>query len=117
MAKRLVLAAAAAALWLFIYLLEFKTLDNEDIMSYGWKDGGCFKVSEALDFQGGDCYGLPGIIDFQGGDMTLRGDELYDQDILIGRIVERKYRIYAEPYIVIQSQSGEMYYFVGKWSN
>ncbi len=85
-----------------LYLCYFKTLDNDDILAYGWKGGGC---------------GLPEVLDFRGGGMRLDGNTLYVGNTPRGRIVKREYRPLIEPVLEIASETGEICPFWGKWEN
>ncbi len=85
-----------------LYLFHFKALDNDDILEYGWKGGGC---------------GLPDVLDFRGNRMRLEGDILYRGNTPLGRTVKREYRPFIEPVLEIASETGEICPFWGKWEN
>jgi hypothetical protein len=111
MKKRLSIAALlfiAASLGYGVYLFCFKTISNEEIVTYGWKGGGC---------------GLPDVLDFRksrNSTLRLDGDILYRGNTRLGLIVTRNYRPSIEPVIEIATDTGdgcEVCPFWGKWEN
>lgn len=107
--KLIVTAILLFASGIFAYLLGFTTIidpyivTNRYITSHGWK--------------GGSLEGLPDILDFRSGRMTLRGDVLYLDGEFLGTIVKREYRLDNTSFIEVQSKTGEIHPFWGKWKN
>lgn len=103
MKRNITIAVVAAILGVCIYLFGFKTVSDGYIVSHGWKGEGC---------------GLPAVLDFRNGALTLHENALYKKNILMGHIVERKYRPYADSYIdVLREETGETCRYWGKWTN
>lgn len=72
-----------------LYLVMFKTVDEQYILSHNWKGGGC---------------GLPDVFDFRYNVLRLDGNGIYAKDKLLGRIVRKEYRFYADSYIDVLSE-------------
>lgn len=103
--RRIAAALCLLALAWCLYLFCFKTLSNEEIVNYGWKGGGC---------------GLPDVLDFRKSrksTLRLDGNTLYAGSTRLGYIVKRDYRPLIEPYLEIESETGERCPFWGKWTN
>lgn len=107
--KRLIKCSLLLVVGLFLgyafYLLCFKQLDDEDIVSYGWKCGE------------GDCI-LGDVLDFREGALKLNAGVIYQDGEPIAQIGLKQYRVYADSYIEVwdlHARSICIYY--AKWKN
>lgn len=105
-----------------VYLFNFKTLSDADIVAYGWKNGdsSCTLNADGSRLLLSDGTPVLGdVLDFRAPQvLSLRDGVLLRRGKPVAEISQRVYRVFANSYIEVRNlETGKLCTYFAKWRN